>query len=310
MRKDERAARFRAQVRNQGGVFSVEQANRAGYSAAAITAKVARGEWVRVMYRVLRAADHPDTPRARIRAALFSLGPEATLVGRSALYWWRLSDTAPAEVEVAVAQRHQPRPRPGVRVLRRAVPPEDRVVVDGVAVTKKAPTVLAAIAVLETTAGARLLDQVLQAGVVDLVALRRSHRRATGRYGATRCATLLRLAAGGARSEAERLAHRTLTSAAITGWHADHELWLAGYGRALLDLAFIELRVLVEIDGWAYHRDLRAFLRDTDRQNALVLAGWVVIRTNWYELTENAGRFLAHVLDALDRRRRPDAAQP
>jgi very-short-patch-repair endonuclease len=45
--------------------------------------------------------------------------------------------------------------------------------------------------------------------------------------------------------------------------------------------------VLVEIDGWAYHRDLRAFVRDTARQNALVLAGWVVIRTTWYELTED-----------------------
>ena len=40
--------------------------------------------------------------------------------------------------------------------------------------------------------------------------------------------------------------------------------------------------MLVEIDGWAYHRDLRAFLRDRARQNALVLDGWVVIRTTWY----------------------------
>jgi very-short-patch-repair endonuclease len=311
MRVDERKARFLAQLRDQDGVFSVEQASRAGHTAAAIAAKVARGEWVRVMYRVLRAADHPDTPRARTRAALLSLGPDATLVGRSALYWWRFTDTAPAEVEVAVAQRHQPRPRPGVRVLRRAVPPEDRVVVDGVAVTKKAPTVLAAAAALGMGGGARLLDLVLQQGSVDLEALRRSHRRATGRHGAPLFARLLRLAAGGARSQAERIAHDALSCAGITGWHADHELWLAGYGRALLDLAFVEARVLVEIDGWAYHRDLRAFLRDTDRQNALVLGGWVVIRTNWYELTENPGQFLAHVLDALaDRRRPPDGGRP
>ena len=85
---------------------------------------------------------------------------------------------------------------------------------------------------------------------------------------------------------------------------------MPGYGCALLDLAFEELRVFVEIDGWAYHRDLRAFLRDTDRQNALVLEGWVVIRTNWHELTENPGQFLAHVLDALaDRRRPPDTGR-
>ncbi len=304
MRVDERTARLLALLRDQDGALSVEQAKEIGYSAAAIEAKVARGEWLRVMYRVLRAADHPDTPRARIRVAMLSVGPEATLVGRSALYWWRLTDTAPADVEIAVPHRTQPRSRPGVRLLRRGVPPEDRVVVDGVAVTKKAPTVLAAVAVLDISAGARLVDQVLQQRTVELEALRRAHRRSTGRHGASRCATLLRLASGGARSQAERLAHRALTADGITGWRADREMWLPGYGRAFLDLAFDEVRVLVEIDGWAYHRDLRAFLRDTDRQNALVLQGWVVIRTNWYELTENPDQFLTHVRDALAERRR------
>jgi very-short-patch-repair endonuclease len=311
VRADERQARLRELLRTHDGVLSVEQAEEVGYTSAAITAKVRRGEWVRVAYRVLRAADHPDTPRARIRAAMLSVGPDATLVGRSALHWWRLVDTAPADVEIAVTQERQPRPRAGVRLLRRAVPPEDRVVVDGVAVTKKAPTVLAAVAALGTTAGARLMDQVLQQGTVELEALRRAHRRSTGRHGATRCAELLRLAAGGARSQAERLAHRALTAAAITGWCADRPVWLTGYGQALLDLAFDEPRVLVEIDGWAYHRDLRAFLRDADRQNALVLEGWVVIRTNWYELTENPERFVAHVRDALaDRRRPPGVGRP
>ena len=275
MRTDERTARLLALLRDQDGALSVEQANEIGYSAAAIDAKVGRGEWLRAMYRVLRAADHPDTPRARIRVAMLSLGPGATLVGRSALYWWRLVYTAPAEVEVAVPPQRQPRPRTGVRVLRRAVPPEERVVVDGVAVTKKAPAVLAAVAALDVGAGARLIDQVLQQGSVDLEALLRAHRRATGRHGATRCAALLRLASGGARSEAERIAHRALTADGISGWRADRETWLPGYGRAFLDLAFDEVRVLAEIDGWAYHRDLRAFLRDTDRQNALVLQGWV-----------------------------------
>ncbi|WP_433036360.1 hypothetical protein [Actinomycetospora sp. CA-053990] len=44
--------------------------------------------------------------------------------------------------------------------------------------------------------------------------------------------------------------------------------------------------MVVEIDGWAYHRDLRAFLVDGPRQSALVAAGWVVLRTHWYELHE------------------------
>jgi hypothetical protein len=37
-----------------------------------------------------------------------------------------------------------------------------------------------------------------------------------------------------------------------------------------------------------------------------VLQGWVVIRTNWYELTDGPEQFVAHVREALaERRRRP-----
>jgi very-short-patch-repair endonuclease len=302
MRVDERAARIRARFRDQDGVISVGQAKEAGYTRDAIATKVRRGEWIPVMSGALRSAEHPETPRSRIRAAVLSLGPDATLIGRSAAYWWHMIDTPPAEVEIAMSQERHPRPRPGVRLLRRDVPLQDRIVVDGLAVTKRAPTVLAAVAMTGMVAGARLMDAMLQNGTVDLEALQRTHRRSTGRHGSVRCAALLRLAAGGARSEAERTAHRALGAAGISGWLADHAVWLDGYGRAVLDLAFVAQRVLVEIDGWAYHRDLRAFLTDSARQNALVLDGWVVIRTSWYELTENPDRFVSNVRAALSHR--------
>lgn len=89
------------------------------------------------------------------------------------------------------------------------------------------------------------------------------------------------------------------------GWHANHEVRLRGYGQAFLDLAFTEHRVIVEIDGWAYHRGLREFLRDDRRQNALVLDGWVVIRTSWFELQETPETVVQNVTDALASRARP-----
>ena len=79
---------------------------------------------------------------------------------------------------------------------------------------------------------------------------------------------------------------------------------LRGYGQAFLDLVFTECRVLVEIDGWAYHRSVRAFVRDARRQNALVLEGWVVIRTNWFELQQTPEVFVTNVRDALAARAR------
>lgn len=306
---DEGAVRLRRQFRDQDGVVTVDQAKKAGYSRAAIATKVRRGEWERPAPNVLRATDHPETARSRIRVAVLSLGADATVTGRSAAYWWRMIDVAPAEVEIAVAKERQPRPRRGVRVIRRAVPEQDRVVIDGVPVTKKGMTVLTAVALLGHTAGAHLMDRVLQRGVVALDALDQVHARTGGRHGARLCATLLALAAGGARSEAERLAHHALRGAGIDGWQADHRVVLPRWGPAVLDLAFLDHRICVEIDGWAYHRDLRAFVGDAARQNALAVTGWLVIRTNWHELTEHPERFVSSVRAALAERER-FAARP
>jgi very-short-patch-repair endonuclease len=296
--------RIRTLIRTQDGHLSVRQATQAGLSPGGIAARVRSGEWERGPYGVLRATDHPVTPRSRVRAAMLSVGDPATLVGLSAAFWWHLTDVPPAQIEIAMPHGTRARPRPGVRFVHRSVPPQDRVVVDGIAVTKKPATVLTAAVALGLTLGARFMDQALQAGV-GLDALQEVHRRTTGRHGAVLAGTLLALADGGARSEAERTAHARLRRAGITGWVANHAVRLRGYGEAMLDLALTEQRVLVEIDGWAYHRDLRAFLRDARRQNALVLEGWTVIRTNWFELRERPEEFVRNVADARAAARPP-----
>lgn len=298
MSTDEQTRKFRDLRRRQDGVFSVAQAREAGHTRAAVAARVRRGEWVREGSGVLRAADHPSTPRSRIRAAVLSVGEKATVVGGSAAYWWRIVDVAPAEIEIAVPHGVRLRPRPGVRLVRRTIDPEDRVEVDGVAVTKRAASVLTAAVGLGLLAGADLVDRALQTGV-DIAQLRRFHLRNPGRYGAALASRLLVLANGGARFEAERTAHALLRRAGVAGWLPNHRVVLRGYGPAELDLAFVTERVLVEVDGWAYHRDLRAFLRDAARQNGLVLEGWTVIRTNWFELTTDPETFVRNVREAL-----------
>jgi very-short-patch-repair endonuclease len=36
--------------------------------------------------------------------------------------------------------------------------------------------------------------------------------------------------------------------------------------------------LVIEVDGWAYHRTPDRFQRDRERQNRLVAAGWTVLR--------------------------------
>ena len=45
----------------------------------------------------------------------------------------------------------------------------------------------------------------------------------------------------------------------------------------------------VEVDGWESRNTYRAFQSDTDRQNAITLAGWAVIRFTWTDVVRRPG---------------------
>ncbi len=61
------------------------------------------------------------------------------------------------------------------------------------------------------------------------------------------------------------------------------------------DFLFEASRVVVEVDGFAYHSDAEAFNRDRTKQNALILARYVVLRFTWLDLTEYPDRVIAEV---------------
>ncbi|WP_285589105.1 type IV toxin-antitoxin system AbiEi family antitoxin domain-containing protein [Actinomycetospora sp. NBRC 106378] len=284
--------RLHRTVRDQDGAITLGQALECGYSHTTVRRKVAAGEWTRLAHRVYLLGSHRRTPAVLVRAALLSLGGDAVLVGPAAAWWHGLIDRCPDVIDVAVAPRHQHRARPGVRIVRRVVPRAASDTKRGVRVTTVPHTVLDTAAALGRVEGARVMDTALQRRMVALPILERLHEARPRRRGRPVVTRLLALAAGGAVSEAERRAHRTMTAEGIRGWTANLELDLPGFGRAVADVAFRREKVIVEIDGWAYHRDLRAFLHDARRQNALAAAGWTVIRTNWYELTGSPEVFI------------------
>jgi very-short-patch-repair endonuclease len=297
-------AAIRRLARVQHGVLSLEQARRAGLSDATIRRRVATRAWLPAGTRVFQVAEHEETPASRTVAAMLSVGAGAVLVGRSGAWWWDLHDRPPARVELAVGRDRQVRPRDGVDISRRDIARVDLSRHRRLAVTTRPRTVLDAAVRLGLEGGAQLVDRALLRRRVSFDDLRATHSRATGQYGAALAGRLIALAGGGARSEAERRAHRLMRSAGLTGWTANTEILLPGYGRALGDVVFEEQKVIVEIDGWAYHRDLRAFLRDGPRQSALAAAGWVVLRTHWHELTCEPETFLSALTRALATRSR------
>jgi Protein of unknown function (DUF559) len=69
----------------------------------------------------------------------------------------------------------------------------------------------------------------------------------------------------------------------------------------LVDFCWPKSRVIVEADGYAYHRDRPAFERDHQSTVALMAAGYVVLRTTYKMLQRDPTPFLRLVRDSLQR---------
>jgi very-short-patch-repair endonuclease len=54
---------------------------------------------------------------------------------------------------------------------------------------------------------------------------------------------------------------------------------------AEVDLAWPEVRLCVELDGWMHHGSRAAFTRDRARDRSLLGLGWMLLRYTWQDVT-------------------------
>jgi very-short-patch-repair endonuclease len=149
-----------------------------------------------------------------------------------------------------------------------------------------------------------LLDHALQQRWIsaDDLASHIDARSGRGRKGLSRLRRLHARAATGSRSEAEQRMGRLLAS--VGGkWVANHRV-SDRHGRIIAELDFAnpELMIAIEVDGRAFHSDRHSFERDRERQNMLVVRGWIVLRFTWERLLHDPEGVIAEVLAAMDSR--------
>lgn len=282
-------------LRANDGVIAHAQAQQCGLSQDVIDRLVKSGHWRRLSRGVYFVDDRPFTDTARIRAAVWGYGSDAVASGLAAAWWHGMTKFAPNVVEVTVRRETRRQRLAMTRLRRRDLSPKDVVERRGLRVTEPALTVIEAAA--RRGGGAELIDRALQ-GDLELTQLWRAHLRNKGRHGSPSARRLLHAASDGARSEAERLLVRMLHAAKISGWKANYPV--CGY---VVDIAFPNQRVAIEVDGWAFHSDQKTFQRDRTRQNAISLNGWQVLRFTWLDLTEHPQRVIAEIAAALAQRR-------
>jgi very-short-patch-repair endonuclease len=268
-------------ARVQAGTITVRQLRAHGLSDSAVRHLIHRGDLWRHAYRVYVVRGAPVTYLTALWSAVLSTG--GVLGFGTAAYLWGL-DRRVDRVDVIVS--------PHRRVVVPASVRLHRVAVDGAAIVRRAGlpmtsrtwTILDHLGAVPPSRAQRLADRFLQRGLMRRSDLAGRVASYPGRRGNSALRHILRTSEDRASAESERILHRILRQAGVTGWVANHPVWHDGELVAVLDVALIRRQVAVEIDGWAFHSDVDRFQRDRERQNALISLGWTAFRFTWADL--------------------------
>jgi very-short-patch-repair endonuclease len=259
--------------------------------AGSIDRLLRTGELAAVLPGVYADAAQASTFRTRV-AALALSHPDAVLVGTTAarLTFW----PGVRAVDVECASRREREPQAGYRFHRRLVPPELVLEQGGLRLSVPALTAID----LCSELGGEPIDQALRTRSATLDGMWEAFRLTAGRRGHRDRRALLLDSRDEPWSEAERLCHRLLRDAGITGWKANLPVRVEGRS-FFLDVAFRSHRLVVEIDGRLHELDADVFENDRDRQNALVLDGWMVLRFTWRMLVDRPEEVISRIRAAL-----------
>lgn len=290
------------------GVFTRREARSAGWSRGQVTLRIQRGDWVRVLGSAYVVADTPVSHLARCWAAVLDANSSAVVTGASALALHGL-DAGDARISLA-SRRLRPKGRPEVVICQETVPSEAIVVLDdGLLVADRQQALLDGLRALPLPVAQRVLDEALRLRWLDAAWLAGKATAATGRRGAPQLAALARTNAVGGLYPAERLLHGLLRGAGISGWRANCPITDAAGLIGLGDVVFARERLVLEVDGRAHHTAKDRFQADRSKQNRLVVAGWIVLRFTWDDLTRRPAEVVRLIGEALACARSPLARE-
>ncbi|MEX2282923.1 MAG: type IV toxin-antitoxin system AbiEi family antitoxin domain-containing protein [Gemmatimonadota bacterium] len=277
------------------GLLTRKQLLEAGLTRNFIDRRVKSGLLRRVHAGVYQFG--PVSPsRARERAALLACNG-GVISHRSAAALWQMlpAQSAMDPVDVVLCTQRHRGVRPGISV-HRAVPGNDEITaVDGVPVTSLARTLIDI-----GSMSVRDLERALAVGERLRMDLRDQLTILLARYpkrrGTRTLRTLLADPSSGTftRSQAEEKLLELVRAARLP--KPEMNVMLHGYE---VDFLWRDARLVVEVDGYAFHSSHRAFVRDRRRDTVIIAAGMRVLRLTWRQLTRERDRTLAQLAQAL-----------
>lgn len=286
----------------QRGLATRGQLREAGFSRGAID-RATRAGWLRRLHRGVYQVGPLVAPGARELAAVLACGPVSAVSHASAAVLHALlkdrGGHSPVDMKVAGGDRGR---MPGIRPHRVvAIDPEDVMSLDGIPVITPLRTVVdlaASAARGEEPVGVveRVVARAEHRGLVTLAALAVALADLRGRPGVAILRAILDLPGGPAftRSKAEEALLTLIREARLPA--PEVNVRLLGFE---VDFLWRGARVVVEVDGYAYHASRASFHSDRQRDSRLATAGYRVIRLTWNDITKDRLHTIALLSQAI-----------
>lgn len=293
----------------QLGLVTRSQLVADGAGPSTICRLVDSGHLVPLATGVFRLGGVPPAWEQDVLAACLAAGPLTVASHRTAAALHDLGVRAGPRIDLLAHRWERTHRGPEVAVHEALdLRAEDVTRIGPIPVTTPVRTVLDLASCLGAEQLARVADEVVRRDPEAAVVLERRfvETRRRGKRGYARLAVVLQEVLGrplATDSRFEDVMVALITARGLPMPVAQHPVVL-GRTEVHLDLAWPELLLAVECDSLSHHRDVHAFRWDRRRQNLLVLAGWMVLRCSWDDVTsrrEATGDLLVRAYE--DRRR-------
>jgi very-short-patch-repair endonuclease len=282
-----------ALARRQHGVVAARQLAGVGISRDVVRCRVSKG-WLVRMHRGVYLVGPLRTPLTDSMAAVLALGDGALLSHSPAAVLWGLRPRAPGRMEVTVIGRDAR--GPGAINLHRLrhLHPGDATQRQGVPVTSPARTLLDLAAAVSARELDRATDEARVHRLVTDLSLDEQFKRYPHHRGTASLREAIQTDPALTRSEAERRLLELIRAAGLPEPEANTRV--AGQE---VDFLWRGHKLVVEVDGYAFHASRSSFERDRRRDAELAAAGLRAMRVTWRRIERQPEALVATLATAL-----------
>ena len=262
-------ARIARLAQREHGVLSTSELRASGLTDGGIHRRARTGRLHRLHHGVYAVGHVAVGREGRWLAAVKACGSGAVLSHQSAAELWELTARCPGPIHITVPGHRKPRPASGIAVHRSGT------------LTCRDATRRGRIPVTTPSRTLRDLRRVLPREQWEAAVDRTRSRGIPGADAADEPPT---------HSALERRLLRVCRRHRIQAPRVNVRV-----GRFLVDFLWLERRLIVEVDGYEFHKERASFEADRARDAELAVQGYRVLRFTYRQVTGEPGRVAATI---------------